>query len=370
MKRLPLGSFLKTLSKSCLAASAAIALNGCGGSSGDGSDALMVAPASLDNININFFNAFFLNCSRLSGTRGHEFGAVDYSSRGSFQFGIRGTSGAVISSTIVLPDILDNVRYSYLRTGTNSGRLEVTWDIVQVYPFPTASQNNTTVRGHEMFWGGDDSPAFGSRRMVADILFGAEGGFLGDRFARIQNAVTYLSVFGGGTVTNTWTPWVFDSPQVIALRMPGGRPVEINYDPYGAIDDETPASAVWTTLRQKIVVFTNTGTNSLASRINFIRDFSATPPPLPGGGAPEEYGRILVNDINAGVQNRDGTYAYRRTGGDRALLTVQFSGPPPDNTLITRNYDLDFESLEAGIYVELGVGTVGEFYWFRETTNP
>ncbi len=358
MKRSPTGSLLKTLAKFSLVAATALGLNGCGGGSGGGGDAgpAMVAPASLDAVTLNFFNAFSLECFRLSGSRGNEFGTIRYRSQGGFQFSLKDSSNT-LTLPVALPNDLTDVRYSYLRTGANSGRLEMTWSVVQGYPFPTATQNNTTVRGTEMFWFGSDPGAgLGEQRLVVDLLFAANGAVLGDQIARVTEAISYLSVF---LVGESYTGFAFDTPDLVSFRTAGGQ-VPVDYDPYDQLNQNTPVNAVWTSLRRRIVDFTSPGSGAVLSRMSFLVDPSANPPPLPSG-APEESGRVLLSDFEAGVQDRDGEYSYRRTGGDRAMLTVRFEGPAPGRVIITKNYDLDFESLEAGVFFESTRGVIGDF---------
>ncbi|MDP3852008.1 MAG: hypothetical protein Q8Q59_16010 [Luteolibacter sp.] len=303
-----------------------------------------------------------MDCLRLSGTAGNERGACTYTRiRDSFRYDIPGGVGGAgsLGWTIALPLAMTNVQYEYVRTGTDTGRVTFTFNNNQVYPHPEATATTTPVGAGlgDMFWGGRNDAAV---NLVVDILFTDQGGFIGNTTTRIRSGYTYSSTFTDGAVVNREFPFDFDTPDT-TYKLISGAALPAGYNPYATMTPTTPSSAVWSTLQDRVIIFS--GSDLVNRKIN-QQAVGGVGPPIPGvTGNPEESGTILVDEDNGVdiIQGVSGTYSYQRTGGDKAKMAIRYNRTVGGSTTtVNLVYDMDFESLDAGLYVD-NKGVSGNF---------
>ena len=337
----------KSLAGASLAALAIMVISSCGG--GDGDDAAsrnVIAPESLENVKINFFDAFAIECYRLSGTAGNESGAGDYD-RVKEEFRYANPDG--VGYTIKLPASLDNLRYEYQRTGVDTGRVEFFFGNNIVYPFGKANKDNESVVGQEMFWGGRERLA---TSLIVDILFTQQGNILLNGSARIRHFYFYQSLWTSGSESNTAVPEEFDSTDVKFSKV-DGTAVPAGYNPYSTMTDKTPSSVVMTSLDLKKFDFGG----AIDGKIAF-RKGAGLGPEIPGDVRAEESGTILVTELPSQTVGYNGTYSYARTGGAYAKLAVEYEKIEGGiTTTVRENFVLKFESLDDGSYTRSSGGS-------------
>jgi hypothetical protein len=334
----------KWLAGASLAALTILAISSCGG--GDGDDAAsrnVIAPESLDEVKINFFDAFTIECFRLSGTAGNESGAGDYDQ---LQEKFRYQNPDGLGYNIYMPVSVPSLRYDYQRTGVDTGRITFLFDkISQVYPLDAfATWGN-------MFWG-DPASATGATELVVDVLFTAQGSVIVNSAARIRH-----HYFGN---SGKATAFEFDANNVKFSKL-DGQPVPTAYNPYTTLTDKTPSAVVMTSLDAKTfnLVDPTTVPPTVLSKIAFQKG-TGLGPEIPGDVRAEESGTILVTDTpevtSPPIYN--GTYSYARTGGAYAKLAVEYTKTGVG--LVKENYVLQFFSLDNGSYTT-STGGSGEF---------
>ncbi|MFT3990972.1 MAG: hypothetical protein QM680_06130 [Luteolibacter sp.] len=375
MKRFSLKHAFACFKAVSLATVAAIGLTACGG--GGSSDEDVVAPESLDLTTLNFFDAFTMTCTRLNGTAGNETGAVEFSrTLSSFFLGVASGSSAV-GRYIQLPSVLTSVKYTYERTGTNTGRITFTWTNSQESPWYDGlssddDQLDTVYRGY-MFWNSGVSSA-DETSLVVDVLFEASGGYLINNTARIRSAYYYDYSGTSNPYTLVVTPVAFDasdvsntSSKVLTITSTTtGTYLQSGYNPYKTMTDSTPSSAVWTSMDDRTVALT---TGSLVLTGGFVSS-SATGPSLQGGTTVEDHGLVLIDTVgdSAGdVEGVQGTYSYGRSGSDIAKLSIQYKNGA--GTTVTLKYTMDFESLNDGNLTESTTNSSGTFVEDTTETN-
>lgn len=365
MKNLFFDNLITRLKLLVVSGFAAFSLLGCGGGSGD-SEGPVIAPESLDQVKIDFFGAFTMDCLRLSGTAGNEQGGCNYTRiRSPFRFGISGGVGdsSNLGTDIAIPVVLTNVGYEYVRTGSDTGRVTFTFFNNQVYPYPEATEATPEVGGSlgekgEMFWGGRSGLA---TKLEVDILFTEQNGFIGNTTTRIRSYYSYSSTWTApGPAVERLRTNDFDTTRP-TYRTLAGRPLPAGYNPYESITETTPASAVWSSFKERTVYFTG---NDGVTRTVAHQSVGGTGPKIPGlVGSPEESGVILVDERSGGdvVTSVEGTYSYQRTGGDKAKMAIQYTRTVAGITsTVNLLYDMDFETLDSGLYLD-DKGVSGEF---------
>jgi hypothetical protein len=343
----------KWLAGASLATLTILAISSCGG--GDGDDAAsrnVIAPESLENVKINFFDAFTIECYRLSGTAGNERGAGDYD-RVKEDFRYANPDG--VGYTIKLPASLDNLRYEYQRTGVDTGRVKLFFGNSIVYPIGKANKDNKSVVGYEMFWGGRDGLP---KSLIVDILFTQQGNILLNGSARIRDFYEYESLWTGGddgSESYTVLPIEFDSTDVKFSKV-DGTAVPAGYNPYSTMTDKTPSSVVMTTLDSKKFDFGGVVDGKIA-----FRKGTGLGPEIPGDVRAEESGTILVTELPGQTVGYNGTYSYARTGGAYAKLAVEYQKTEGGiTTMVRENFVLQFLSLDNGSYTN-SAGGIGTF---------
>jgi hypothetical protein len=353
----------KSFAAASLVALAIMAISSCGGGDGDGAtNRDVIAPESLENVKINFFDAFTIECYRLSGTAGNESGAGDYD-RLKEAFTYANPDG--VGYSIKLPISLENFRYQYQRTGVDTGRVTLFFENNIEYPIKKANKNETRSVGQEMFWGG---PGLLATDLTVDILFTQQGNILSNGSARIRHFYYYESFWTGGDggfESSTTTPNEFDATDVKFSKV-DGTAVPAGYNPYSTITDKSPSSVVMTSLDAKTfnlldpsIIDPTTGRPTIVGKIAFQKG-TGLGPEIPGGVRAEESGTILVTDTpevtSPPIYN--GTYSYARTGGAYAKLAVEYTKTGVG--LVKENYVLQFLSLDNGSYTT-STGGIGEF---------
>lgn len=336
----------KKVTSLALSAVISLVLLGCGGG-GAGDEEFVVAPESLDEVTMNFFNTFNLTFYRGSGTRGDETGAVSYEPiRTTFLYGRAGSASTGVATPIEIPVLLTNVSYTYTRTSATTGRIVMNYTNVQEYPHDSATASNTEIEDlGTMFW---DSPTSGTTTF--DLVFTNDGGFLGDRVARVRSLQYFYSEWN--TTTNSavdqYVSEAFDTPNVVSSRLSGGGRVPVGYDPYDEFDNENkprPSKMVWESLNERTVLLS--GTDELT--VAFVATGSAY--------GIEEVGSILIDTTN-GVRGGSGTYEWNREGGTLATLKLTYQDYV-NGTLQTveREYKFTFTSLDDGTFTSNEAGS-------------
>jgi len=343
---------------------ASLSLNGCGGGGGGGgsSSEPQVAPATLENVTITLFNnAFNLKFFRLGGTTGNESGAVDYGLiRSPFRVAIADNNQNV-GIDYVIPGVLEDVTYSYVRNSPNTGRITITsWRNRQIYPHPLATEGTPEVLAlGDLFWGG---PERTQTSLILDVLFVDTGGFIGTTTVRVRSVNRYDSTFTPpGPALVFVTPIEFDSGDV-QFRIDSGR-LPTGYSP--DITPETPASAVWPSLTGRTIRFFGTDlTRKLAQRTTTAAQIT-----IPGETA-EDAGTLLVDVPAELVSGGDGIYSYARTGGPGAKAAVRYRRVVGGITqTVNVLYTLTFDSLDGGTFIDSN-GATGTFLQDNLTNVP
>lgn len=353
MQRSLVKKFGAVLTALSVAVFGAFGLAGCGG--GDGSEnEIVVAPESMDLVKIDFFRAFSFDLYRLSGTEGNERGAAKYTRlKDTFRYAIAADNGGNLGVTVGLPIILTEATYEYIRTGPDTGRLTITFQNTQVYPWPSATKDSpdgpTAVA--DMFWGGS---GFSATQLVVDILFTDQNGFIGNTTLRVRSGYRFFSSWTqpDGPAVDGFTTFDFDSTDASFNLISGGG-VPTNYNPYSSITEKTPASAVWTSFQGRTVDFV--GSDGITRTVAH-QSSGGSGPEIPGENSIEETGTILVDVFNNGVdgvKGVGGTFSYKRTGGDKAKMAIEYldiiGGVEQKVTII---YDMDFDGLDIGTYLD------------------
>lgn len=323
---------VKTLS---LVSLAALGLNGCG-SGGGGSNGFVVAPESLELVTVRLFGAFDLQFFRTSGVAGNEAGGVDYDLIDKEFRVATGDGGTSVGRDITIPSVLTNVKYTYVRTGLDTGRITVTYFNNEVYPHPAATAGNTPILLGDLFWGG---PARLQTELILDVLFGSNGTNIATSTTRVRSAWYYDSTFTApGPAIIDVSPLEFDSTTAQFSLNGAGLPA--GYNPYSTFSDTTPASVVWTTIQGRTIDLNGS---------DFFRKVAhqATGGSGPSldGVTPEETGSILVDSAAEGVLGGSGTYSYARTGGTKAKFAISYNGQ-------VVLFSLDFDALDGGSYTD------------------
>ena len=327
----------KSLAGASLAALAIMVISSCGG--GDGDDAAsrnVIAPESLDEVKINFFDAFTIDCYRLSGTAGNESGAGDYDE---LQEKFRYQNPDGLGYNVFVPVSVPNLRYEYQRTGADTGRITFRFDeIIEAYPIDApATWGN-------MFWGNPAS-ATGATELVVDVLFTAQGSVIVNSATRIRHH------YAGDSTTAS--PYEFDANNVKFSKL-DGQPVPTAYNPYTTLTDKTPSAVVMTSLDTKDFEFFGV----VAGKIAFQKG-TGLGPEIPGDVRAEESGTILITEMPDQTVGYNGTYSYARTGGAYAKLAVEYLKKERGiETPVRENFVLEFKSLDNGSYTtSTGGGT-------------
>lgn len=335
-----------------------VGLSGCGGSGGsDGEDAV-IAPESMDQVKLEFFGAFTMECFRLQGVAGQETGAAKYDRQlESFRYALT-SGGEEVGYTIFLPGLLTNTQYSYTRTGKDTGQITFTFFNNQEYPIPQANKDNTLVSGSgDMFWGGRN---LNVTNLVVDILFTDQGGFIGNTTARIRSGYLYTSEWNGATADNSEFPFDFDTLDVKYSLLTGG-PLPTGYNPYKTLNADSPSSVVWTTIQGRTIFFI--GSDGITRTIAH-QSVTGSGPAITGVEKIEEGGAILVDESVNGalvVKGAGGTYSYARTGGELAKMTIQYQSTAGGNAqTVNTTYTMNFDSLDSGTYID-STGVSGTF---------
>ncbi len=336
----------KSLAGASLAALAILVISSCGG--GDGDDAAsrnVIAPESLDEVKINFFDAFTIDCYRLSGTAGNESGAGDYDQ---LQEKFRYQNPDGLGYNVFVPVSVPNLRYDYQRTGVDTGRITFRFDeIKEAYPLDSVPNFGN------MFWGDPDPLGTPATDLVVDVLFTAQGSVIVNSATRIR-----YHYFGNSFNAKAYE---FDASNVKFSKL-DGQPVPTAYNPYTTLTDKTPSAVVMTSLYNKTfnIIDPSIGpSGTIISKIAF-QIGSGTNPVILGGVRAEESGTILVTDTpevtSPPIYN--GSYSYARTGGAYAKLAVEYTKTGVG--LVKENYVLQFLSLDNGSYTT-STGGIGEF---------
>lgn len=350
----------KSLAGASLTALAILVISSCGG--GDGDDAAsrnVIAPESLDEVKINFFDAFTIECYRLSGTAGNEGGAGDYD-RLKEEFRYQNPDGLGID--VELPVTLQNLQYTYQRTGVDTGRVTFTFGNNQLNEnLELASEKQLTPASKvlnvfgNMFWGSNSAPA---TDLIVDLLFTQQGEVIGNVSSRSRflYRVTWWNEGPGTESFLDVRAEEFDANNVKFSKL-DGQPVPTAYNPYKTLTDKTPSAVVMTSLDSKkfnIIVGA-----TVISKIAFQKG-TGLGPEIPGDVRAEESGTILVTDTpevtSPPIYN--GSYSYARTGGAYAKLAVEYTKTGVG--LVKENYVLQFLSLDNGSYTT-STGGSGEF---------
>lgn len=353
--------------------SSVFVLSSCGGGGG-GSSQRIIAPESLDGVVVNFFGAFEMSCSRLSGAAGNETGSVKYTrNRTPFRYAANS-----IGTNIELPAGLFNVSYNYVRTGPDTGQITFRYTNGQAFPYPRATNAQTEITdggSSEMFWGTYVRPTpVNTTEITVNILFTETNGSVVSNSTRIDSAYVFNTYFIKGTAAvaatatqpavpatpdrtlNVSTAFQINSPDV-TYRLNTGASLPVGYTIYNNLTDSTPASAVPTTLQDRTINFTE-----LSSRLQRKFTFQETGtlgPAIPNVPSPEKSGTILVQDSN--VIGAGGTFSYHRTGGDKASLAIQYNTLVNGiSTPVNLVYTLTFNSENDGGYVD-SLGSSGLF---------
>lgn len=338
----------KSLAAASLAALAIMVISSCGGGDGDGAASRnVIAPESLDEVKINFFDAFTIDCYRLSGTAGNESGAGDYDQ---LKEAFRYQNPDGLGYNVFVPVSVPNLRYDYQRTGVDTGRITFRFDdIKEAYP------SDFVPNFGNMFWG--DPSGTPPTELVVDVLFTARGSVIVNSATRIR-----YHYFGDDFSALAYE---FDANNVKFSKF-DGQPVPTAYNPYATFSDKTPSAIVMTTLDAKkfnlldfSIIDPGTGKPTIISKIAFQKG-TGLGPEIPGGVRAEESGTILVTDTpevtSPPIYN--GTYSYARTGGAYAKLAVEYTKTGAG--LVRENYVLQFLSIDNCSYTT-SAGGIGEF---------
>jgi hypothetical protein len=334
----------KKITAWALAAVTSLALLGCGGGGGGGEEEVVIAPESLDNIKMNFYNAYDLTFYRGSGTRGNESGAASYMPMVSeYSYGQSSSPNAAISITVHVPRVLTNMTYNYTRTSATTGRIVITYNNWQLLPITKATAGAPTPpQEGSIFWDDAETTTY-------DLVFANSGGFLGDRVARVRSMLIHTSRWSAGSETTSSFSNDFDTPNVVTSSLVLGGRVPAGYDPYDIWDTENkprPAEFVWKSLNNRIGVRI-LGADELI--VTFVKTGSTR--------QFEETGNILI-DRTGGIQGGSGTYEWNREGGTLATLRLKYQDYV--NGLlqnVEREYKFTFTSLDGGTFTSNEAGS-------------
>ncbi len=337
---------------------AAFSLNGCGSGSGS-SDAVQIAPSSLDGLKLEMYGGFNLTFARLAGKNGTENGAVDYDAlRQTFRVGVNdpGGLGGSTGRDVIIPGLLEQVTYNYERTSPTTGLITLTWVNIQLYPHSPATEDNPTVAEANLFWGAPDNP---QTSLTLEVLFVDAGGVINDTTIRLRDVWYYTSVFGVGTSV---VPLPVDST-TIRVSLNGGR-LLTNNEPLFSPDE--PSSVVFPDLRGRTIDLVG---NSVFRKIAH-QTSGAQVLEIPGEDSVDDAGTLLVS-INGNVlPNPSGIFSYVRTGGDQAELAIRYNqNVEGENELIRVDYVLTFTSFDGGTFVDSN-GDTGTFSEDNFTNQP
>ena len=355
----------------------ALGLNSCGGGGGSSSDEVTVAPASLDGVTLTFESAFTLLFARVSGTSGNEVGAADYTSI-STSFGI--SSGDGVGSTVVIPSDLEDVAYTYRRTGSNSGRITITFSNEQAYPIgetdvDSVAELSNVITDLDMFWGG---PEFDARNLILDINFPNTGDTLGVNTARVRSIYWYR----GTVVTNNdnGTPLIdsddFDDRQVFTTRLEDsvgqidrssviltldGSALPVGFDP--DFDTDDVSDIIYDDLNQISLIFTGAGSSGETLTVAF-QTSSGGINRIDGVQGIRDSG-VFLADLTGDFAGEGGIYGFQAVGGAETVLALEFTGSGFSSTAIsdTLTYTLTFSTFSSGTWV----GSNGRSGTFSET---
>ena len=321
----------KSLAGASLAALAIMVISSCGG--GDGDDAAsrnVIAPESLDEVKINFFDAFTIECYRLSGTAGNEEGAGSYV-RLKEDFNYQSAEG--VSEPIDLPISLRNLQYKYQRTGVDTGR--VIFGYASTAGWGAIGTTGESVPSNNMFGG--------AAELIVDILFTESGRVIANS---VTARIRYLY---------NPAPQEFDSKDV-KFSTVDGLPLPSGYNPYTTLNANTPNSVVMTSLDLKTFDFLVPSEVKIA-----FEKGGDLGPEIPGDVRAEESGTILVTESPTQVVGYNGTYSYARTGGVIAKLAVEYQRTAGGaSTTVKEIFTLTFLSFDSGTYTT-STGGSGNF---------
>lgn len=348
------------------AALATLGLNGCGGGGGGGSDKAQIAPATLEGVRLTLFNnAFTLKFFKTASLANGETGGADYDSiRREFRVAKVDGSGN-LGTTYTIPVTLDNVKYTYIRTGPNTGNITLTWINGQAYPaFPKATKDREGPNGlGDLFWGG---PLRRQTELQLGIIFaGDPGGTVTSSTVRVRSVYNYFSVFvkdvddpdDDGTVISDANPDEFDSTNsAFSLALGGALPSGYNPE----IDSEIPSGIVFTDVQGLTLDFDGT---DLTRRIAHQSSNGTPTIPIPGEELSdiEDSGSVLVDEISTGGSDIEvflpGQYSYIRTGGVGAKFAVRYTN---SGGSVTVTYTMTFDSIDGGTFIDSN-GASGTF---------
>ncbi len=351
---------------SCLSLSV-ISLSSCGGSGGSDGEDSVIAPESLDQVELEFFGGFTMECFRLQGVAGNETGAATYNRKlDSFRYALtEGTNE--LGYTIFLPAILTNVQYTYVRTGKDTGQVTFTFFNNEAYPIAQATEDNPEVYNSsgDMFWGGRNGLA---TNLVVDILFTDQGGFIGNTTARIRSGYIYQSNWNGTAAVNFADSFDFDTVDV-EFSLLAGVALPTGYNPYKTLKESDPNLVVWTTIQGKTIYFR--GSDGI-ERIVAFQSVTGSGPAIAGVDKIEESGTILVDENVGDTSNASGaggTYSYARTGGALAKMAIQYQSTSGGNSqAVNITYTMNFDSFDSGTFID-SRGVSGDFNWDQYAPN-
>ena len=307
-----------------------------------------------------------MECFRLQGVAGNDTGAATYNKKlDSFRYSL--TQGTNESGyTIFLPAILTNVQYTYVRTGKDTGQVTFTFFNNEVYPIPEATEANKLVQSSgDMFWGGPDDLA---TKLVVDILFTDQGGFIGNTTARIRSGYLYTSKWEADQVDNDTYTFDFDTVDV-EFSLLAGVALPTGYNPYKTLKESDPNLVVWTTIQGKTIYFR--GSDGI-ERIVAFQSVTGSGPAIAGVDKIEESGTILVDENVGDTSNASGaggTYSYARTGGALAKMAIQYQSTSGGNSqAVNITYTMNFDSFDSGTFID-SRGVSGDFNWDQYAPN-
>ncbi|MFT4175418.1 MAG: hypothetical protein QM627_02070 [Luteolibacter sp.] len=384
MKRFSLKNAFACFRAISLATAAAIGLTACGGGGGGG-DEDVIAPESMDGVTVNFFGAFNMVCSRLSGTAGNEQGAAVYNrAAASFFLGERIGSGTG-GRNVQLAPYVRALKYTYTRTGRDSGRVVFSWNPAFNGPW-TSGLSNSNLRPPVIDWAYmfySSGQSAEESQLTVDILFKASGRSLIENTARVRSAFFYNyatapgNIFIGESLTSGVVPFdtadVQNTPNRVLTLTRGMAYLAAGYNPYTNIDDKTPASVVWTTLDARSV---DLDLNSPNEKHFAFESANISTPVIPGDYTISDRGRVMVDSLGETlngipITGQVGSYTYSRIGGAVVKLAITYQkdvGGVP--TTVTLQYTWTFQSANDGIYSESVEGTSGTFLEDLYGPNP
>lgn len=352
---------LKTVKTIAACGAAALMLNGCGSGNGS-SQEVQVAPASLEGVRMEMYGGFTLEFARLAGQNGVENGAVDYTQlNDTFRVGVvdptNPNNTSSLGRDVIIPFLLEQVTYQYVRTSANTGLITLGWVNNQLYPHSPATMSNPQVAEANLFWGG----FFGDQTsLTMEVLFVDAGGVINDTTVRLSNITYYTSILGVGTTIESLD---LDSTTV-DISLNGGR-LLTGYDPQ--FNPDEPSSVVWPNLQQRSIVFEDAFMNE--TRVAY-QSSGAPVLEIAGEDFVDDAGILLVNVPSQTLQSPAGDFSYVRTGGNEAKLSIRYNQLVGGVVTPTRvDYTLTFTNFEGGTYTTPGGGS-GTFIEDLFTNQP